>query len=77
MDTDLHGSESAPGTSIEQERIHRAILTAGEIMGVASRLDAVALEFFLDSNPQDFRYEANCRAILRLCHELFENRETA
>ena len=41
-----------------------SILLAGRLAGLASRLDAEALEKFLESPPRDFRYEKNCRAAI-------------
>jgi len=42
-----------------------AVLIAGQLAGLASRLDVDALERFLDSKPADFLYEKQCRAAIQ------------
>lgn len=44
--------------------VDNAILTAGQLAGMSFRLDADALEKWLDTNPEDFKYKKLCRAAI-------------
>jgi hypothetical protein len=41
-----------------------ALLVAGELFGVAQRLDVAALEKYLENPESDFRYERHCHAAI-------------
>jgi hypothetical protein len=47
-----------------EDNITVQLLIAGELAGRATRLDVDVLERFLESKPQEFRYEATCRAAI-------------
>jgi hypothetical protein len=49
-----------------------SVFVAGELAGLAMRLDVKALEQFLDGHPAGFGYEAICRAAIRFRGELSE-----
>ena len=44
--------------------VQQAIYLAGEMAGIVSRLDADALEKWLDTKPEGFNYERTCRAAI-------------
>jgi hypothetical protein len=47
-----------------QYAVTNSLILAGELMGLAYKLDARALEKFLESPSPDFRYEKECRAAI-------------
>ena len=57
------------------DSINYAILIAGQLCGMASRLDVAALEKFLQSNPKDFRYVKQCRAAIEFRRAVDEDLE--
>jgi len=54
-----------------------ALLVAGQLAGLSQWLDADALERFLASKPEDFRYEAMCRAAIEFKRATFGNKKEA
>jgi hypothetical protein len=51
-------------SAVQIDTATNAILIAGQLAGLAFRLDAAALEKFLESPPKYFRYEKECRAAI-------------
>jgi hypothetical protein len=60
------GEQKTPNAQLptSNAELQTALLIAGQLFGLATRLDADALERFLDSKPKDFYHEATCRAAI-------------
>ena len=60
--------EMKPTTRTQSE----ALLIAGEMAGMASRLDDNALEEFLKTAPPDFVHTAACKAVIAYKRAIYQ-----
>lgn len=52
--------------------VQQALFLSGEMAGMISRLDADALELWLNTKPEGFNYERTCRAVIAFKRALRE-----